>query len=190
VAIQTEAFYSTDVFATQDRQLFITSSATTQWADVFARQERRATAISIPEPRRLPVRFSVDGELIEFTYMSFDIGLPSWATPVLQSLAERWGARPGWDSYEAKPTSPQLAAKLLNIFSDLMQEGSALPHITPLSDGGVQAEWHNQGKDLEIVVPADGDPTYYYFDQATNEEEEGDLDPNYARVQDLIGGVS
>jgi hypothetical protein len=132
----------------------------------------------------------VDGEPIEFTYMSFDVGLPNWATPVLQSLAERWGAHAGWDSYQAKPTDRQLVVKLLNILSDLMQEGSATPHITPLADGGVQAEWHHQGKDLEIVVPADDDPTYYYFDHATNEEEEGDLDPNYAHVQDLIGRVS
>jgi len=153
LASPTEAFYRTDVFATQDRQSF-TNSATTQWADVFARRERRAAAISIPEPRRLAVRFSVDGEPVEFTYTSFDVGLPSWATPVLQSLAERWGAHPGWDSYQAKPTNPQLVAKLLNIFSDLMQEGSATPRITPLADGGVQAEWHHQGKDLEIVVPA------------------------------------
>jgi hypothetical protein len=189
VATETEAFYRTDVFAPQDRQAY-TSSATTQWADVFARRERRDAALTIPEPRRLPVRFFVDGELIEFTYMSFASGLPRWAAPVLQSLAERWGAQTGWDSYQARPTNRQLVVKLLNIFSDLMQEGFATPHITPLVDGGVQAEWHNQGKDLEIVVRADDDPTYYYFDQATNEEEEGGLDANYARVQDLIGGVS
>ena len=182
-----EAFDRIDVFAPQERRLFA-NAATAQCADVFARLERRETTISI-EPRRLPVRFFVDGRPIEFTYTNFGTGLPNWAGPVLRSLAERWGARPGWDSYQAEPTKPHLAAKLLNIFSDLMQEGFATPHITPLADGGVQAEWHRLGEDLEIVVPATDDPTYYYFNHSTGKEEEGDLDPNYAHVQDLIGRV-
>jgi hypothetical protein len=184
-----ETFYRTDVFAPQDRQVFA-NSPTTQRADVFARRERRAAIIEIPEPRRLAVRFSVDGEPIEFTYTSFGVGLPRWATPVLQSLAERWGAHAGWDSYQAKPTNTALVVRLLNILSDLMQDEFLAPLITPLADGGVQAEWHHLGKDLEIVVPADDDPTYYYFNRATNEEEEGDLDANYAHVQDLIERVS
>jgi hypothetical protein len=184
-----ESFYRADVFAPQDRQVF-TNSAATQWADVFARRERRATAISIPEPRRLAVRFSVDGEPIEFTYTSFDVGLPSWATPVLESLAERWGAQAGWDSYQAKPTNTALVVRLLNILSDLMQDEFLAPLITPLADGGVQAEWHNQGVDLEIVVSAEDNPTFYYFNRVSREEEEGELEPNYAHVQDLIGRVS
>jgi hypothetical protein len=182
------AFNRTDVFASQDRQEFA-NSASKQSADVFARRERGATTIEIPEPRRLPVRFSVDGEPIEFTYTSFGVGLPRWATPVLQSLAERWGAHAGWDSYQAKPTDRQLVVKLLNILSDLMRGEFQAPLITPLGDGGVQAEWHNQGIDLEIVVSAEDNPTFYYFNRVTKEEAEGDLEPNYARVQDLIGRV-
>jgi hypothetical protein len=145
--------------------------------------------MSIPEPPRVAVRFSVDGAPIEFTYTSFNTGLPDWAPPVFRSLAERWGAQPGWDGYQATPTNPHLVANLLNILSDLMQEGFATPYITPLADGGVQAEWHRPGEDLEIVVPADSEPRFYYFHHAANEEEEGDLDPNYAHVQDLIGRV-
>ena len=172
----------TDIFAPQQA---ITSSATTQWTDVFARRERRATPIMVPT--RLSVRLFVSGKTLEFVYTTFDGGLPKWAGSVLQSLAERWGALPGWDSYQATPTNPRLVAKLLNILSDLMQDDSGSPQITPLADGGVQAEWHHHGKDLEIVVPAEGEPTYYYFDDATSAEEENDLDPNYASVQGLIG---
>jgi hypothetical protein len=189
MATTADALYRTDVFASQEQQV-ITSSTTTQWADVFARRERRATAASMPEPRRVPVKISVDGEPIEFTYTSFGFGLPNWAGSVLQSLSERWGTHPRWDSYNAKPTNPHLVVKLLNILSDLMQDDSLPPQITPLADSGVQAEWHHRGQDLEIVVSADEEPTYYYFNQGTREEDEGDLDPNYAHVQDLIGRVS
>jgi len=168
----------------------ITSATTTQWADVFSRRDRRETTISMPTLRRLTVRLSIEGGPIDFTYSSFDAGLPRWASPVLQSLSERWGARPGWDSYQAAPTNPQFVVKLLNILSDLMQENSLPPQITPLADGGAQAEWHQQAQDLEIVVPAVEDPTYYYFNRTTKEEEEAALDPNYAHVQDLIGHLS
>ena len=58
--------------------------------------------------------------------------------------------------------------------------------ITPLWDGGVQATWHHTGKDLEIVVSANGSPTYYFRDEAADEEEEEELEPNRSRVQALI----
>jgi hypothetical protein len=67
-----------------------------------------------------------------------------------------------------------------------LQEDSLAPQMTPLADGGVQAEWHRPEQDLEIVVPANEDPTYYYFDGRTSEEEEGGLDPHWAHVQELI----
>jgi hypothetical protein len=54
----------------------------------------------------------------------------------------------------------------------------------------VQAEWHHNEQDLEIVVPALENPTYYYFNRRTNSEEGELLGPNYSRVQDLIELVS
>lgn len=117
---------------------------------------------------------------------AMDNSLPQWAYSALHSLAERWGAQPGWDSYHATPTNPQLVVKLLNLLSGLMQDDSLPPQITPLADGGVQAEWQHHGVHLEVVVPADEEPTYYYFNHRTNTEEEANLDANYARVQDLI----
>jgi len=144
----------------------------------------------MPEPRPLTVRLSIDGEPIGFTYTTFSSGLPKWAGPVLQSVSERWGARPGWDGYQAKPTNPRLVVKLLNILSDLLRDDSLSPQITPLADGGVQAEWHRREQDLEIVVPAEEEATYYYFNSATPAEEEAYLIGNHAHIQDLIGCLS
>jgi hypothetical protein len=189
MASTAQPIYRTDVFACQNQRL-ITTSGSMQRADVFARRERRAAGIALPEPHRLTVRLSIDGDPVEFTYTTFDRGLPRWAAPVLQSLSDRWGARPGWDSYRAQPTNPQLVVKLLNILSDLMQQTYPPPQITPLADGGVQAEWHSRGQDLEIVVTENERPAYYYFDQESRAEEEAEIEPNYAHVQDLIGRLS
>jgi len=184
----TDALYQTTVFA-QNQQL-MTNATTTQAADVFARRQRRTTPITIPEPRPLTVRLSIDGEPMDLKYTSFNGALPPWAGAVLQSISERWGVRPGWDSYQAKPTNPNLVVKLLNILSDLLGDNSPSPQITPLADGGVQAEWHRHDQDLEIVVPAEEEANYYYFNSMTCAEEEADLNSNHAHIQDLVGRLN
>jgi hypothetical protein len=185
MATTADAFYRTDVFALRDQRA-ITSSVGRQWADIFARRDRRETAATMLRLHRITVRLPIGDESVDLVYSSYDPGLPEWAGSVLQSLSERWGVQPGWDSYSASPTSPHLVVKLLNILSALLQEDSLAPQITPLADGGVQAEWHHEEKDFEVVVPAMENPTYYYFDARTSEEEEGGLNTNWARVQNLI----
>jgi hypothetical protein len=93
---------------------------------------------------------------------------------------------PGWDSYQAKPTDVRCVARLLNYLSIVMRENSTPPIVTPLSDGGVQAEWHQHNEDLELVVQADEPARYYYYNAAAEEEEEEELELNYPRVQQLI----
>lgn len=184
-----QPIYGTAVFARQNQRL-VTIAGSMQRADIFARRERRAAAIASPEYRRFTVRLSIEGDPVEFTYSTSDRVLPRWTGPVLQSLSDRWGARPGWDSYRAQPTNPQLVVKLLNILSELMQPDYHPPQITPLADGGVQAEWHSRGQDLEIVVTADERPAYYYFNQVSGAEEEAEIEPNSAHVQNLIERLS
>jgi hypothetical protein len=184
-----QAIYRTDVFAPQD-QLVITTSGSMQRADVFARRERRVAVMTPPEPRRLTSQLAIDGDPIVLTYTSVDHRLPNWTTPVLQSLSARWGSGFGWDSYQAQPTNPQLVVRLLNILSELMQPNYLPPQITPLADGGVQAEWHCNGRDLELVVAADEQRAYYYSDPGSGVEEEAEINANYPHIQALIGGIS
>jgi hypothetical protein len=163
MASATEALYRTDMLAVRDRRA-ITSSTAEQWTDVFGRRERRTTAATEPRQRRLRVALAISDELIEFTLTGSGPSLPVWVGPVLSSLSDRWGGNPGWDSFRAKATDPTLAVKLLNVFSAVLEDRFLFPQITPLADGGVQAEWHAGGRGLEIVVSRDEPPTYYFFD--------------------------
>lgn len=161
-------------------------AATTQHADVFARQQRQAAAVSFPAPKSF-VLLQIGNQCVKLTYSELGAGLPAWVPPVLQSLSERWGLEQGWDSYDAKPTELQHAVQLLNYLSAFLMEGSALPVITPLSDGGLQAEWHRNNQDFEIMVPADEPASYYYYDAATQSGEEEELNAeNFARVRTII----
>ncbi|MGH8581947.1 MAG: hypothetical protein ACREWG_03990 [Gammaproteobacteria bacterium] len=159
---------------------------TTQGADVFARRERQPAAISLLEPRRVNKRLRIGNHVIEI-YFDASGGLPSWVKPVLQSLDDRWGGAPGWDSYDAEPTKIQHVVRLLNHLSELLRDSSTPPIITPLSDGGVQAEWHRNNEDLEIVLPAGESARYFYYNAATQEEEGGELSPpRFEHLRTLI----
>jgi hypothetical protein len=162
------------------------SAATTPHADVFARRERLSTAYS-PELKRRIVHIEFGDRRGVVTYPSSSAEPRPWIVPVLRSLSERWGMKAGWDSYDAKPTDARHAARLLTYLFELMGRNSTPPIITPLWDGGVQATWHRNNKDFEIVVSADEPPIYYFRDPATDEEEEEKLEPNRERVRVLIG---
>jgi hypothetical protein len=164
----------------------LANSAATTSADVFARRERQAT-VFFPEltPRIVHIQLEAPRRSV-VTHSDSGAELPPWFAPVLRSLLERRGVKPGWDSYDAKPTEARHAAQLLTYLFALMGRNSEPPTMTPLWDGGVQATWHRNSRDLEIVVSADEPPTYYFRDAATDEEQEELLEPNLARVRALI----
>lgn len=186
MASTAEAFNRADIFGPQNRH-DLTGSLMASKTDVIGRRERRGVYATASELRRLKVRLLIEGVPVEFAYSTPNAVLPAWVAPVFQSLAERWGGRPGWDSYRAKPTDPSLVLTLLNALSDLMDSDSSPPQVTPLADGGIQAEWHSHDHDLEIVVSATDTPIYYYRSAASNHEEEAELHKDPARVRSLIG---
>jgi hypothetical protein len=160
------------------------AATTTTQADVFARRERQSTAFyQQPKTKTVYVEYQNHSSVVTYPDSSAE---PPWLVPVLRSLLERRGVSVGWDSYDAKPTEAWQAARLLTYLFKLMRDNSKPPIITPLWDGGVQATWHRNGRDLEIVVSADEPPTYYFRDEAADEEEEEPLEPSRSRVQALI----
>ncbi len=180
--------YGTDVFAHRTRRTICTHSGN-QYTDVFASRERRtAAAISESTPHRIRLELSAGREPIERAY--FTSTLPPWLEQVLGTLPERWGSTPGWDGYNAVPTDLKLVVELLNVLSAVMPEGSSTPQITPLADGGAQAEWHRAGLDLEIVAAAGSEASYYFSNQTTGEEEEQKVRQHETRLRSLIVALS
>jgi hypothetical protein len=179
-----EPIYSTRAFAPPLEQSS-TSATTSQYSDVLARRQREAAAFYYLEPKS-SVTIPIGQHGVVQLKLAPGTQLPSWISPVIASLAERWGAQPGWDSYDAKPTQMQHVLRLLNHLSAAMLDNSSSPVLVPLSDGGIQAEWHRHDASLEIVVPSDEPTRYYYYNAATEEEEEDDFESNRERVQKLI----
>jgi hypothetical protein len=164
----------------------VTAATTPSSADVFARRERQSTA-SYRQPATKTVYVQYQNHSGVITYPDLSTEPPPWLEAVVRSLLERRGVNPGWDSYNAKPTDAVHAARLLTYLFRLMSDNSKPPIMTPLWDGGVQATWHCNGKDLEIVVSADEPPAYYFRDEATDQEEEEQLESSrFQHVKALI----
>lgn len=95
---------------------------------------------------------------------------PQWLQPTILRMLDL-----PWDDYnwndDAKPTDPDAAFKLLALLASILDDDAPPPYIVPTWCGGVQAEWHTNGVDLEIEI----DPTAtdeYYFVSSTAEYEE------------------
>jgi hypothetical protein len=176
--------WGTSVYATQGRKQ---RTAQTVNMSAFARLERIIPVT--PQQHARVVQFLVGSQEIKLT-IEGSTAVPSWVGPVINSMTERWGNYQGWDSYDAKPTDTKLAEKLLNYLSEIMPFDAVAPIITPLADGGLQAEWHRGNKDIEVVVPFGEPARYYYFDATTDaEEEEGLEEGNIETVRNHINNL-
>jgi hypothetical protein len=73
-------------------------------------------------------------------------------------------AAPGWDSYGAAPVTEKAV------------RAAASVRFCPTVDGGVQAEWHRHGWDVEVTFGPDGVLKSACFERAGENEP---ADPDY-----------
>ena len=114
--------------------------------------------------------------------------MPKWIAPTLAALIDIQRLGPGWDSYTALPVKKDLVGRALLVLSAIMSVDSPAPSVVPLSDGGLQLEWHRRQQDLEIVFPADELPQFFYRNRATQEEQDG-LAKDTSRLARLISSI-
>jgi hypothetical protein len=174
----------TPVFASPSKTAVSWSSGSK--TDVFSRRQRTpATSFDLSSHEMTDIEFEIGDRCITISH-SGAVSRSSWVFEVLRSLASRWGATLGWDGYDALPTNPELVAELLNSLQVTMRDRDTPPVITPLGDGGIQAEWHRGESTLEIVVAADAAARFYFYDELTGDEESGLFAKSVSRISQLI----
>ena len=97
------------------------------------------------DDRAIEYRFTGGSIIVSVTFDT-----PNWCFPVAQSLARVLQLEPNWDSYGGRPVNAHEAEGLLKLLRDVMGHSTPAPAIVPTNRGGVQAEWHRNGIDLEI----------------------------------------
>lgn len=94
--------------------------------------------------------------------------------------------RPNWDTYGARPVSPDALDRATRLVLDLVDHEIRTPRLYPLSDGGVRLEWAGPDGEAWIDIPATDEATYYLLDETTAVEQEGALVDVPARMWEFL----
>ncbi|HWM54711.1 MAG TPA: hypothetical protein VNO20_04910 [Solirubrobacterales bacterium] len=73
-----------------------------------------------------------------------------WLKPVLERMQYLRILPSQWDSHRAKPILDGAFSRVLTFLNSMMTPQTPPPSIVPLESGGLQAEWHRAGLDVEI----------------------------------------
>jgi hypothetical protein len=98
---------------------------------------------------------------------------------ILRRTAELLRLADGWDSQGGQAIRHAHVQRMLRFLGAHMCEQLPPPSIVPMSDGGVQIEWHRRGLDVEVTFTGGEDDALYCFDLATGEEWEGAPDEGF-----------
>ena len=89
--------------------------------------------------------------------VSHELLAARWYQPVVQRLFDLTRLPRNWDSYGGVAVTSANARDALWFLVRFLESASVPPWVVPLSDGGVQLEWHRDGVDLEVVFSHEGD---------------------------------
>jgi hypothetical protein len=100
-----------------------------------------------------------------------------WLEPTLKRVESLLTLDPSTSLGRDLPPSPESVVDAVTFLSKSLRPTAAAPSLAPLNDGGLQAEWHRGGLDVEIVFSPDEDERGIYIrDKRTGEERELPLD--------------
>ena len=89
-----------------------------------------------------------------------------------------------WNSYRARRIDASLLRDGLNILTMMLSPGTRTPDVVPTARGGIQIEWHDAERDLEIEIRGLGQ--YRVFHRKGDEDEEFDVLDDLSRLLPLV----
>ena len=105
----------------------------------------------------------------------------SWTEPTIANILNLpWGQ----DDWQEGAQAPKIEAvsHLMVALSATLQPDSPAPHIAPMWNGGVQAEWHQDGVDLQLSVAPDGGITWSYSDMNAGQEHDEESSHHWSQL--------
>ena len=79
-------------------------------------------------------------------------GLRDWQVSTMNSLARLSGLPENWDSYGSAPIPEQVISFATDLVSGAAFQSAPLPHVVPVSGGGLQLEWSKGLRELEVQI--------------------------------------
>jgi len=138
------------------------------------------------EPAERTISIQIHGGTIRIT--GTEDG-PTWLLPVIEEFVKVAALPENWDREGGLQIDPNLMNRALQTLDRLLSPGGAPPGVVPLSNGGLQLEWHRKGKDFEIEFNPNGEIEFYFFDEETSEEAEGAAENGLDQLEEYLGRV-
>lgn len=98
-----------------------------------------------------------------------------WIRDAVSKVSQLTALRPNWDTYGASAIDASAAASVAEFLLDHAFGELSAPAVVPMTDGGLQLEWHLGGLDFEISFSST-DSGVYLEDLETGEIREEPLD--------------
>lgn len=169
--------------------------ATSSFSDLLAgltEKERLASEPAVafrPEPVVRTIPIGSRGMVVPFKYIDNGEPWPAWLMSVLHGFANLVTLSGNWDGEGASKIDRTTINRALAAIERLLASDAPAPSIVPLSDSGLQIEWHRNKRDLEIEFTPDGGAEFYYFDEETEEEHEGPVGPNFVNLEGYLARI-
>jgi hypothetical protein len=161
----------------------------------YGREQSRRLGYTEADVSRLIADFGHDRRTAERSEYSrpasptCEAEVPSWLMPTVQSLLDLLRLPEDWDGYGAVRIHEQIAQRALMVLVEVLENDAPGPSVVPLSDGGIQIEWHRRGRNLEIEFPAGEAPSFYYYEDGSELDSEGQVSGNHDRIQAYIANL-
>ncbi len=98
-----------------------------------------------------------------------------WIRDAVSKVSELTALRPDWDTYGANAVDAAAAARVAEFLLDHAFGDLSAPSVVPMTDGGLQLEWHRGGLNLEISFSST-EPGVYIEDLDSQEIREEPLE--------------
>jgi hypothetical protein len=85
---------------------------------------------------------------------------PEWQTSALDALSRLARLGDNWDGYGSPPLRPAALATAHQLVRTLEQLPLPVPHVCPVSGGGINLTWQQATRELGIEILPDGSAQY------------------------------
>jgi hypothetical protein len=96
----------------------------------------------------------------------------------------------GWDGHTGRPVAVSTVYFVLDVLEQIMLPGVPMPSLMPLSNGGLQIEWHRNGWDVEIEVARPNHLHFWAYDISGDREHEFDVSEDIAPLFEFVSYIA
>lgn len=96
---------------------------------------------------------------------------------------------PDWDANGGDPIEMEVVNAAFAFIPTVLEAGSPAPWVVPMSDGGIQLEWHTQGAELEVAIAPNRSITGYWYCESEGKEDEFEIDNDLTLIKTYIGCI-